>query len=62
MAGRCYAFREVGCVESAVRISSVYSMFGWTANLALLAGADYCHLANFTCSVLDHIRYTAYRK
>ena len=34
----------------------MYSMFGWTINLILpLAGVDYCHPANCTCSVLDHV-------
>ena len=37
-------------------------MFDWTTNLALpLAGAEYSHLANLTCSVLDPIRYAGYR-
>ena len=48
-------------IESAVHILSINSIFGWTTNFTLpLAGAGYCHPANFTCSVLDDIRYTAY--
>ena len=37
------------------------SIFGWTTNFALsLAGAEYCHSANFTCSILDRTRYAAH--
>jgi hypothetical protein len=49
---------EVGYLELVVCISPIHSMFGWTTNFALpLASAKYCHLGNFTCSVLDDIRH-----
>jgi hypothetical protein len=58
----CYTLREVGYIKSAVGISSIHSMFGWTTNSALpRAGAEYYHPAKFTCYILGHIRYAAHR-
>jgi hypothetical protein len=54
---------EVGYIESVVRILPIHSMFGLTTNFALpLAGAEYCHPANFSSSIPNHIRYAAHRR
>jgi len=54
--GGRYTLREVGYIESAVRILSTHSMFGWTTNFALPLAAACRHTANLICYVLDHIR------
>ena len=59
-AGRCYTLHEVGYVELVVSISPIYLMFSWRTNFALLAGAEYCHPTNFTCSILTRLPYAAY--
>ena len=56
-----YTLHEVGYVELVVRISPVHLMFSWRTNFSLpLAGAEYCHPANFTCSILTRLPYAAY--